>query len=510
MANGQYRFYVERLKEYSSQNFRINQYPAFVLKEDNWDDYAVCSLFYLYYYQDSSMFVEIGRVKIIVREEVPSDNWGNPTRTASFLSNPFTSLDDVGGCSLGQDDQYYAHLRSHFGQDGALRILRALRDCALFPDVYDEMYYNPCFKGLIRFDEAEQMLRSADLIVHGLTTSDKNRFEYNFYTPYNSDELLRINFDFNQESKYIPRRLYAIIGENGTGKTYLLNKLPCDYFAGDNARFGDHLPRFSKIIKVSTSFYDDYEDPQESETSKFVYCGFRNHDKDKDKKLLDIMQERIIKALHKIKEKSLADGENKLFSLLKRFLPMTYLNEMYDDFTGFNEKKMIPIIGQMSSGECNMLFMICDILANIRYDTLILFDEPEVHMHPNAITIFMNIIYSILEQYDSYAIITTHSPLIVREILGDNVYVMERNNDIPVIRKIGMESFAANLTDLYNEVFSNHDTKHYYENVMQKLKRDNLSYEEVIRQFHSGTLDPNLNMRLMIMNMFSTNSNEED
>jgi hypothetical protein len=85
---------------------------------------------------------------------------------------------------------------------------------------------------------------------------------------------------------------------------------------------------------------------------------------------------------------------------------------------------------------------------------------------------------------------------------------MERNEDMPVIRKIGMESFAANLTDLYNEVFSNKDTKHYYQKILAQLKYIGMTSDEVLAQLQSESLDPNLNMRLMIMNMFDAGHEE--
>ena len=85
---------------------------------------------------------------------------------------------------------------------------------------------------------------------------------------------------------------------------------------------------------------------------------------------------------------------------------------------------------------------------------------------------------------------------------------MESNDDMTVIRKIGMESFAANLTDLYNEVFSNKDTKHYYQKILAKMKSYGMTSDEVLEQLHSEALDPNLNMRLMIMNMFDADHEE--
>lgn len=505
----QYHFYIQRLERYATNPVEVEHYPAFILEEDSWDDYAVCSMFRLTYLPDKKSGTFVGRVKIVVEEQVPSNDWSTPARTASFLPNPFTSLDDVRGCSLGQEEDYYIRLMEALGSDEeVMTVLRALRDCAIFPAIYETANHYSSFHSLVRFDDAERLLRTAKRIINRQDLAEMYQFEYHFHVPYNGNEDLSIRFDFRDEDDIIPRRLYAIIGENGTGKTYLLNHMPYDYIAREEMQFNHRLPLYSKIIKVSTSFYDDYPEPPMSETSDFVYCGFRTHRDNDDRRIKDIMQERIALAIEKIKRKSLADGERKLYPILQNFLPATYVEAMCDESYNFQIDKILGVVSKMSSGECNMFFMICDILANIRFDSLILFDEPEVHMHPNAITVFMNIVYSILDQYKSFAIITTHSPLIVREILGENVYVMERNDDMPVIRKIGMESFAANLTDLYNEVFSNKDTKHYYQKILAKMKSYGMTSDEVLEQLHSEALDPNLNMRLMIMNMFDADHEE--
>lgn len=506
----QYHFYIQRLEQYAPYQVEVEHYPAFVLEEDSWDDYAVCSLFRLTYFPNKKSGTFVGRVKIIVEEQVPSPDWSNPSRTASFLHNPFTSLDDVCGCSLGQEEDYYIRLMEALGSDEeVMTVLRALRDCAIFPAIYETANHYASFHSLVRFDDAERLLRTAKRIINRQDMAEMYQFEYHFRVPYNGNEELAIRFDFrDQDDAIIPRRLYAIIGENGTGKTYLLNRMPYDYIAREEKLFNHRSPLYSKIIKVSTSFYDDYPEPPMSDTSDFVYCGFRQHRENEGRQIKDIMQERIAVAIKKIKMKRRDDGEGKLYSILKGFLPATYVEEMCDEAYNFQIDKILGVISKMSSGECNIFFMICDILANIRYDSLILFDEPEVHMHPNAITVFMNIVYSILDQYKSFAIITTHSPLIVREILGENVYVMERNEDMPVIRKIGMESFAANLTDLYNEVFSNKDTKHYYQKILAQLKYSGMTSDEVLAQLQSESLDPNLNMRLMIMNMFDAGHEE--
>ena len=46
----------------------------------------------------------------------------------------------------------------------------------------------------------------------------------------------------------------------------------------------------------------------------------------------------------------------------------------------------------------------------------LLFDEPELHLHQNATANTMRMFYRLLEEFNSYAIIATHSPLIIQEI----------------------------------------------------------------------------------------------
>ena len=51
-----------------------------------------------------------------------------------------------------------------------------------------------------------------------------------------------------------------------------------------------------------------------------------------------------------------------------------------------NVKKLLKLFDRLSSGERIMVYLWSQLVAYIRFDTLILFDEPETHLHPNAIS----------------------------------------------------------------------------------------------------------------------------
>lgn len=505
MANKTYHFHVCR-KDLKAPSFTE---PTFVLYEDGWNDYGVWSQFLLRYVRGFDDYVDIGNVKIIVKNQVQG-SIEYPQKTADFIPASFSKLSEIegGGCSLGQDKNYYINLLKVLKtSEEVMNFLDAMSDCALYHDRYVEMSSHVCFQSLVRYDSAEQMLRTARLYVYGEGKPDLYGFSYKFHVPYNEEILLNMKFNFREDG-IIHRRIYAIIGENGTGKTHLLNQLTTECVGDVTSAFDGDIPPYSKLIRVSTSFYDDYSEPKHNERCDFEYCGLRRHEVENVSNLQDLLKQRIQKAISTIKtEKRKEDGEDKLLRISEQFIAKDLIERMYNWYE-IDAEEASKCIDMMSSGECNMFFMIADIIAHIRYNSLILFDEPELHMHPNAVTIFMNILYSILEEYQSFAIIATHSPLIVREILGESVYVMERDEAHPSIRNIGIESFAANLTELYEEIFSNKDVPRYYETVLDKLYKDKKSYEEVYANLRSEHLEPNLNMRLMIMNRFC--KDEED
>lgn len=506
MNSGQFHFYVCR----KGQPMPSYTCPAFLLCADGWDDYGTSSRFLLKYVPDYNNKVDVGNVKIIVKPQEPG-SIGNPKYTADYIPQSFTSISEFGeGCSLGQEKEYYLNLLKIFKTpDDVLVFLNALSDCALFHGYYESMYNHPCFYSLTRYDTAEQLRRTARLLLYQQSPPDLYQMEYSFYTPYNENERLHLQFEFDEKGVIIPRRIYAIIGENGTGKTSLLNQLTLDFLGQNNDAFKGERPPYSKIIRVSTSIYDDYAEPELNNTCEFAYSGIRHHELE-GRTMREVLNVRIQEAIKMLKkEKYTEDGEAILYKLLRRFMADDILREVYNGYKFDDDKDYTDLISRMSSGESNMFFMLADVLAQIKYNTLLLFDEPELHMHPNAVTLFMDILYSMLEDYQSFAIIATHSPLIVRELLGENVYVLEKNDNTPIIRKIGMESFAANLTDLYEEIFSNKDTKHYYESILENLYNDKMTYEEVKSNLRSQHLEPNMNMRLLIMNIFAA-GNEED
>ena len=163
---------------------------------------------------------------------------------------------------------------------------------------------------------------------------------------------------------------------------------------------------------------------------------------------------------------------------------------------GFNAVK-----NQLSSGQSIILYIITEVVANLRLDSLIIYDEPETHLHPNAIVQLMNTIYELVNEFQSYCLIATHSPLVIRELFSKNVYVMDRSGNLPSVRRIGLESFGENLGVLSDEVFGDREVPKQYKKIITDLVDQGKSYDEIISMLEYDHYPLSLNACIFIKNI---------
>lgn len=236
----------------------------------------------------------------------------------------------------------------------------------------------------------------------------------------------------------------------------------------------------------------------------YVFCGLLNDDNTVPSKIEK--NQKLIEACKKITYHKRVD---KWQDVLSKFIDNDVLDDAFiineflygygnDEGIEINEANLIQIVDRLSSGQSIMLEIMTKIIANIRYDSLILFDEPETHLHPNAISQLISSIYELVESFDSYCLITTHSPIIIQNIFGKNVYVMEKDNNTPIIRKIGVESFGENLTVLTEDVFSNSEINKQYKVILDKMIERYYNYETILEKIENDNLPLSLNAKTYI------------
>lgn len=477
-------------KDLNSNKFWIyvnelgDERPCFILNYIEWDDYGHNTSFSLNYVNKDNHRKSVGKVKICKKKE---DN------TLNVIPKSFQSLDS-NYCSLGQGISYYSNIKEILG-DEAMAFLYAMKDAAVFSRISDDFINDYGFRhSLLRDKEADKALNLGRYVLAGISHFERINFTYKTRLTYAPDFDFNIKFDFgeiNKKSNF--NRVIAVIGENGVGKTTLLHNLAESIATQDKNSFSPHYPLFTKVVAVSYSMFDKFYGIN-ARAFNFEYCGMH---KDKD----SLMNQEDLKARHKHNAETInaLNRGSDLFDFFGNILPKEMLEALFEKKHTFKYEVYEDFYNKMSSGQTMLTNLIIDITANVRSNCLIMIDEPEVHLHPNAITQIINVVNLICESFSSCCIMATHSPLVIQSLLSRNVLIMERDIDgMPIIRKMRVESLGENLTTINEEIFSNGQSDKYYKRLIEKAVKGKNNINDVLQELQNGDLPMSLASYMLI------------
>ncbi|WP_368030751.1 AAA family ATPase [Arcobacter sp. s6] len=179
------------------------------------------------------------------------------------------------------------------------------------------------------------------------------------------------------------------------------------------------------------------------------------------------------------------NGDIEFFDNFKDFLNINksdFFQELF--YFDENEKEV-----NLSSGQKMYSNLLLNLYSMIKENSLIIIDEPENTLHPNFEIGFIKILNAILEKFNSYAIIATHSSIIAREIPTKfiNMIVLDEDKDIVEIQKPVMKSFGASITDITNYIFDDV----FYENkpYSKWLEKQVSEYKKQLKDFEEFKKD---------------------
>lgn len=476
-------FYVDSIPE---------QYPSLFLASSSWDDYGRRTSFELKFYQTKGSYYSIGKVKIMHSEELVTLN-----TIPSYFNN---LLGDF--CSVGQSINYYYNIKQLF-PNKYKDVLFALRDAAYYTIIADQYQYTISFdKSLIRDNDAGITFRKARSILDGIEDNNKYHFTILSQIPYYDENTIPVKFDFgNLNSHSNLDRIKALIGENGSGKTSILYSIAKALNDNKKDMFEkEHKPDFSKVVAISYSIFDNFYKLTKNSSFNFVYCGLR----DKEENLIskkDIAQ-RFALSLDNINYKN---RTNNYYETLSEVVEKDILKNIIDDKEKICKNKFEEIKAKMSSGQQMIVSIITELYAHIRENALILFDEPEVHLHANAITKLVNILFEICEEFNSACIIATHSSVIIQELLARNVSVVERDNNSnePMVRPMNTETLGENLTTITEDVFGRAEISKHYRQLVNKYVDKGNNNKDIENLLKTEGLPMSLNLYMYIRQQFA-------
>lgn len=429
------------------------EYLLFI--QSRWDDYGVKTTYSVHYYDINGVKkADFGEVKIISLNDSDYDENGFLT-----LSGEFDKLPDEFGL-LGQSDEFYVRFLKSFNSNSK-DILSSINDLSIYYGLRDKFESSSHFKSsLIRFSDAERALKSGQYIINEQPYTGS--FSFGFQ---NGDDGVRTKCNFDFDSNIPTRtRVNVIIGENGTGKTTYLADLALSMSGRENrGEFSPSRPPFSKIIAVSFSSFDTFEIPKEKKSFSYKYCGLRDKDGFMSRSR---MLETYKVSCDKILRKNIVHC---WLEALSYYFDRDRLNFIENDFFANKIYSNVITDSFLSSGESIILYSFTQIIAEANRDSLILFDEPELHLHPQAISKLIPAINGLLYYLNSYAIIATHSPIILQQIPARYTRVFDKSSGRVQSRTLEIETLGENLDSITSNVFGTIQDEPEYKRILKTL-----------------------------------------
>jgi predicted ATPase len=443
--------------------------PCVVLEKDNWDDFGYTTSFKAAVFNKSRVRVHYGEIKVLHGKNKDIE-----------LPAEFERLPE-NYCSLWQGIGDYKVLNElEFGKE----ILGALNDVNYDQIIRDKFSDHPGLNNsLRRFSDAEKAYQEGIKILNN--TMDISDFSFRYIegndspTPFG---LLSFNFSRKLLGMY---RIIGIIGRNGVGKTTLLANL-ASVLSGVQKKAASLSPRppVSKVIAISYSTFDDfYRPPLDERTFSYTYCGIRGE--------YDLLNQMEINELFRVNFKALEKkGRTELWNTCMNIL---YLNRLEDNLP--SDEPILRSFKRLSSGQKIMTLSFTQIINTIEQNSLLLFDEPETHLHPNGQNTLFKCLDLILNQFDSYSIISTHSPIFIQNIPHNNVFKINSSNGVRTVQPLNIESFGQHFSKLTEEIFGFSENNLFYVEKIKMIlnKREELGNEfEEIHLLNSSGVKYNL------------------
>ncbi|GEP54646.1 hypothetical protein RSO01_18120 [Reyranella soli] len=283
-----------------------------------------------------------------------------------------------------------------------------------------------------------------------------------------------------------------MIGRNGTGKTQLLAHLAQALTGVDDQSDDDVEPKgtselvgatpdFARIIAISYSAFDQFPIPRNlpkrgrKSLFDYKYCGLRNASGKIDIAELKTMLDAAMDAI---------EAEERL-DIFRRHAVSLLGTPTGDDFAS-DKSYRDKLFGRLSAGQRFIIAVTADVVGFIEERSLLLFDEPETHLHPGLLSTLVAILGEILHEFASFSIIATHSPILVQQVPHRYVRILRRRGGQTTIRQPPIETFGEDLGELTRKILDLAEPERDFHVVLDRLFGDGNSAAEIEAMFEKG------------------------
>jgi energy-coupling factor transporter ATP-binding protein EcfA2 len=468
------------------------EYPYVKLVHDNWDDYSYRTTFVASIHILEDETVELGSLKILHRRQ-----------ESGYTSMPDSPFEKLGReyCSLGHGIDYYEAVYK-LGRKIRGAYLKGIGDVAWDDERLDDFEELEGFQvSLMRFSGSERFLEEATHLLKSDTRPVRQRrrgFSIKFKTRLARNvPMVRAEFSFLKKG-ILPNRVNALIGYNGTGKTKLLSNMAVvasEYgYDTKEARYNRAAGRFlgtrppiKRVIVVSYSAFDDFVIPNEEEAERvgYIYCGLRtrspgsSNSEDEDEDTFGLKTPETI-------EREFLDAFRRIEAQDRGHSWSATISPLLEDGS-FRRIGTSGLVGQTKSHSLRRFFrslssghkIVLKILAELvgfmdgKEPTLVLIDEPETHLHPPLLASMLRGIRECLDELNGFAIVATHSPVVLQELPSRYIHVLRRIGDGATISPPAIETFGESVGQITEQVFDLDDSATDWHATLRELASEN-------------------------------------
>lgn len=470
-----------------------------LLRPVEWNDwYKYRTMFHLTIVDKARRSHVAGNLKIARQGMLP----GRAPGVRPELAEIFQELDSD-WFSLGQDENYYETLNSLPGQMGEA-VLRSLRDIALDVDRLAELSSEDVLgESLLRSVAIERVQDRFAPLARGEASHSTFEFSYHSSDLFSGFDDFDMNFHVTPGS-WPPTNVHCVIGRNGVGKTHLLRGIvkaasepdsTLSMFVAGGERTG--VARFAAIVLVSFSAFDPFEPPAPPQLQRVRsrYIGLQRiadskndsveDPQDVATKSTENLRDEFVEMAHRCREGVRSErwqqaldalGSDPIFAAadVTRLVRCELENMANEARTLFSS---------LSTGHKIVLLTITSLVALVEERTLVLFDEPEAHLHPPLISSYTRCISRLMAERNGVAILATHSPVVVQEVPRESVQVISRFGATTTVSRPEFETFGESTARLTAEVFGLEVRRSGFYALLREAKGRFSTYEAALASF---------------------------
>jgi predicted ATPase len=412
--------------------------------------------------------------------------------------------DDV---TLLENREAYRGLFRSIGKRKTKRLLLDAHDVAAFHalkpthQLYRKFAKSSSLYGLVENEEAYFTFISLGVILDSDNVDDYDPIhELTTDLKINNHYRLPLKFNFREESSPLPTPINVIIGENGVGKTRALKSLT--RLAHDSRSDGPALESGRQLRISVVVFSHEAHQWARIKRSGFKYVPLSTTRSDwqqltrtlQEIYLMDVKGHHL-QILHILIAKILDpatlyfrtnEGDIASFaSLVETPRKCNFLN------TSIECKHLGPggEIFELSSGQRAIISFCFNLVLHSNRHSLLLIDEPENHLHPQFISLFIQALHSMLLASESVAVVATHSPFVVREVDKSGVLILKADQrGLPCLYRPTLQTLGGDVSLISDYVFEDSSVrKNYQERIDQRINacRDSEQRQEALRAFES-------------------------